>query len=579
MKYIDLDQPSRTDSAGAASAKSQSDPSEGLESPFNERLRARTNTATDFNFSKINLAAPIPQQAPQGMLMAGVLQRVIGAVEALVGSQQQATSQLADKLGAFATKPSLGTQKPPTPNQQGHKPAESARANYAPWGRYEKKPESETPQPVQSMVSRYQPKPAAVKMGSPDSETEVRQMDDKSRKITNHENKHAAILRDSGTGVADAKPQLTQKQGPDGRQYAVAGEVNTDLRPVPGNPKATEHKAEAVYRSAIGDTDRSESDNQAARQALFSAQEARQAKSQQPAGNDSGPMESPHNERKPIRMASPYSVKMRNPLAAAGALLARGAAAASRVLLPAAVRTIGPRTMIGRGIRRGMIASKRMGRRISRAFNRPPQEGGVVNATVDALGLLNPAFGMLTKGVKLADAEFTAMAQKLKNFSPALSQQATQNSINRLNQNMQQGQRLGGGLAQYEKQKGRIEIAAGNIQADVISLFLPIATGIANSIATMMEILSAISAVIVKGFKAMGELVQLIIDNVPFLKRMLGFVGSIDGWIKQWKPPEIEADLNLKNLDQFFNMGIPAPNQPAQIQGPKINMAMPGFLP
>ncbi len=545
---------------------------------------ARTHTASDFHFSKIHMAAPQPQSAPQGILMAGVLQRVLGAVEALVGSQQQATSQLVEKIGAFSPQPSLVSQaKPPTPTQQGHKPAESARANYAPWSRHEKKPDSETGArpPIQSVVARYRPQPAAVKLGSPDSETEVRQMDDRSRKITNHENRHAAVLRDSGTGVADAKPQLTRQQGPDGRQYAVAGEVNTDLRPIPGNPYATEHKAEAVYRSAIGDSDRSESDNQAARRALFAAQEARQSKLQQQTVN--GEMSSPYNN-KPVKMGSPHSVKMRNPLFAAGAMLvrgavavggavARGAAVAGRAVARGASRVAGKNSLIRRA-----ITSKRM-RGVSKAFGRVAQSGGDINATIDAIGSLVPTIRPLASAFKTLDGVVGPLASKLKNFSPALSMQATQNSINSMNQSMQQGQRLGGGLAQFEKQKGRMEIAAGNIQADVAALFLPIATRIADALATIMEVCSAISALIVKGFQSIGELAQLIMENIPFFKTILGFVGSIDRWIKQWKPPEVESDLNLKNLDQFFNMGIPAPNQPPKIQGPKINMAMPGLLP
>lgn len=588
MKYIDLDQPSRNDSAGADSANGSEHPGQGqLESPQNAQPRSRNpGPAGEFNFTNVSMAAP--QQAAQSLVMATILQRVVGAVGLLVGSQQQATSQLIGKMGAISAPGRAQSvnplAKPVTPSQQGHKPAEAARANYTPWGRYEKKP-VEASASSDSGQSRYQARPAAVKMGSPDSESETQQMDHRSRKIVNHENKHSAVLRDSSYSADDAKPRFVEQQGPDGRKYAVGGEVNTDLRPIPGNPDATEKKAESVYRSAIGDSDRSESDNEAARRAMFAAQEARRAKAMKRAESGDGSMESPYGSAKPVRMGSPYSVKMRSPaalipligrgIAAVGGFAARGAAAAGGYAARGAVAVAGRGSAVGRGIRRGVIAARRFGRRA--ASNGDGAQQAIANVT-DSLTGLNPVVGTLTKTVKMLESETANAAVRLKNFSAALAIQAAQNNVNRLNQSLQQGQRLGPGLAEYERQRGRIDMATGNIQADVIAIFLPLVTAIANGTATLLEIGSGISALIAQGFKSVGELAQTIVENIPFLKLAGTAAEDIKKWIKQWLPPQANGDFNVKNLNDLFTMPIPGPGQAPQLRG-RMNMPLPQARP
>lgn len=114
-------------------------------------------------------------------------------------------------------------------------------------------------------------------------------MQDKSNEIKRHEERHSVALRDVDS---DAKPQYKEEQGPDGRKYAVAGEVNTNVVPVPGNAKATEKKADAIYRSAMHDEKRSKEDNQVARQAMQMKQEA----GKDSAGGNGNSMKSPANE-------------------------------------------------------------------------------------------------------------------------------------------------------------------------------------------------------------------------------------------------------------------------------------------
>jgi hypothetical protein len=57
--------------------------------------------------------------------------------------------------------------------------------------------------------------------------------------------------------------------GPDGKQYAVGGEVPIDLSPVSGNPQATVQKAETIQRAALAPADPSGPDLRSCRPGSF----------------------------------------------------------------------------------------------------------------------------------------------------------------------------------------------------------------------------------------------------------------------------------------------------------------------
>ena len=57
---------------------------------------------------------------------------------------------------------------------------------------------------------------------------------------------------------ANGAPTFEFQTGPDGRQYAVGGEVSIDASPVPGDPEATVRKAQTVKRAALAPCDPSE---------------------------------------------------------------------------------------------------------------------------------------------------------------------------------------------------------------------------------------------------------------------------------------------------------------------------------
>ncbi|MFZ5571672.1 MAG: putative metalloprotease CJM1_0395 family protein [Thermodesulfobacteriota bacterium] len=64
------------------------------------------------------------------------------------------------------------------------------------------------------------------------------------------------------------------ERGPDGKSYAVAGEVSIDMGKVPGDPKATAEKMKAVQRAALAPRDPSAQDRRIAAQAAQMGAEA-----------------------------------------------------------------------------------------------------------------------------------------------------------------------------------------------------------------------------------------------------------------------------------------------------------------
>jgi hypothetical protein len=52
-------------------------------------------------------------------------------------------------------------------------------------------------------------------------------------------------------GLAEGIPTFLYQQGPDGRSYAVGGEMAIDTAPVPGNPRATLAKARQIEAAAL----------------------------------------------------------------------------------------------------------------------------------------------------------------------------------------------------------------------------------------------------------------------------------------------------------------------------------------
>jgi len=75
---------------------------------------------------------------------------------------------------------------------------------------------------------------------------EVQQLQRIDAEVRRHEQAHA-----SAGGIHAGSPTYQYQRGPDGRLYAVGGEVRINAGPVPGNPEATISKMRQVRRAAL----------------------------------------------------------------------------------------------------------------------------------------------------------------------------------------------------------------------------------------------------------------------------------------------------------------------------------------
>ncbi|WP_206482988.1 putative metalloprotease CJM1_0395 family protein [Thalassotalea sp. G2M2-11] len=75
---------------------------------------------------------------------------------------------------------------------------------------------------------------------------EIKELAARDREVRAHEQAHAAT-----GGVATGAPSFSFEVGPDGKKYAVEGEVSVDLSPVSGDPRATITKMQKVYNAAL----------------------------------------------------------------------------------------------------------------------------------------------------------------------------------------------------------------------------------------------------------------------------------------------------------------------------------------
>lgn len=87
----------------------------------------------------------------------------------------------------------------------------------------------------------------------------VRELAARDREVRAHEQAHQAV----GGQYAGAM-EFTYKQGPDGRRYAVGGEVSINVSKVPNDPEATLDKADQVRRAALAPAEPSAQDRQVA---------------------------------------------------------------------------------------------------------------------------------------------------------------------------------------------------------------------------------------------------------------------------------------------------------------------------
>jgi hypothetical protein len=97
---------------------------------------------------------------------------------------------------------------------------------------------------------------------SADEQRKLDELKKRDAEVRAHEQAHANV----GGDLASA-PSYEFQLGPDGRQYAVGGEVSIDLAVVPGDPQATIVKMQKVKAAALAPADPSSADRRVASEA------------------------------------------------------------------------------------------------------------------------------------------------------------------------------------------------------------------------------------------------------------------------------------------------------------------------
>jgi hypothetical protein len=122
----------------------------------------------------------------------------------------------------------------------------------------------------------------------PEEQQEVQELKRRDQEVRTHEAAHAAV----GGQYAGA-PSLEYETGPDGKRYAVSGEVSIDLSKVKGDPQETIDKMEQVQAAALAPAQPSAQDRRvAARAAQIAAQARMELRSQQ--GESGNTYAAPH---------------------------------------------------------------------------------------------------------------------------------------------------------------------------------------------------------------------------------------------------------------------------------------------
>ena len=79
------------------------------------------------------------------------------------------------------------------------------------------------------------------------------------REVRRHEEAHARV-----GGQYAGQPSYSYQTGPDGKRYAIGGEVPIDVAPVPDDPEATISKMDVVKRAALAPAEPSAADRRIA---------------------------------------------------------------------------------------------------------------------------------------------------------------------------------------------------------------------------------------------------------------------------------------------------------------------------
>lgn len=106
----------------------------------------------------------------------------------------------------------------------------------------------------------------------PQEAKKVEELKRRDAEVRQHESAHLAAAGPYAVGG----PRYKYVIGPDGKRYAVSGEVSLDTSEVPNNPEATVRKAQTIKRAALAPADPSMQDRRVAAEATRIESKAQQ---------------------------------------------------------------------------------------------------------------------------------------------------------------------------------------------------------------------------------------------------------------------------------------------------------------
>ncbi|MCA9244375.1 MAG: hypothetical protein KDA32_10500 [Phycisphaerales bacterium] len=114
---------------------------------------------------------------------------------------------------------------------------------------------------------------------------QVEELEQRDREVRQHEAAHSA----AAGAYANGAPTFDYQTGPDGKHYAVGGEVKIDTSPIEGDPAATIAKLEQVRAAALAPAEPSGQDRSVAAQANAGIAKARAEQTREASGASDSP--------------------------------------------------------------------------------------------------------------------------------------------------------------------------------------------------------------------------------------------------------------------------------------------------
>lgn len=113
---------------------------------------------------------------------------------------------------------------------------------------------------AQTAIKKTPEEAAAQQQASADLQ-QIRELSARDREVRAHEQAHAAV-----GGAHAGSPSYEYQNGPDGKQYAVGGEVSISTSVISNDPHATLDKAQTIRRAALAPAEPSSQDRAVAAQ-------------------------------------------------------------------------------------------------------------------------------------------------------------------------------------------------------------------------------------------------------------------------------------------------------------------------